>query len=153
MLPSPGPVLCHVYHSCPVERHALVIKIQGSRDTVVSYQSREDFKCCPGILVLELPRKAQHRLRWMEQCLLTKRRDRERSAPVVCASPWWLAGPPLSDGPAGLCAPLFLIAAEGPRPESCGMTQGCWQTYLSRTKELAEPQTGKDIPYKVINQA
>lgn len=128
MLPSP----CLVF-TCALPRVSFLssraprtgYQIQGSRTPFISYQSPGKtsnaalaswYWSCQG----------KHNIgkHWMEQCFAHKeKRQRKVSSSSVCRSlvasralpASVMAGRPV-------CTPL--IAAEGPRPEGCGMTQG-----------------------------
>ena len=130
-------------------------QIQGSRTPCISYQSQgKTSNAAMASWYWSCQGKYNTVKHWMGQCFAHKeKRQRKISSSSMCQSLVASRALPLPVMDSwSVCTPL--IAAEGPRPESCGTTQGCWQRYLSRTKEhLLSLRQGKIFPYKVINQA
>lgn len=150
MLPLPYLALTsayHVYHSCPAQHHALVIKARGAGYLVLVTSTRGGLQTsCPLHLGIGV---AKESTAWstLDGIMLYSHRDKAKSASVLYSDPLWLM-PPRSLQPFGLCVPLS-FAAEGPWPERYRYAWGSLTYPLKQNKgtgTLLGPETGKDIP-------
>lgn len=152
MLPSPQSCTAwvyHVYHSCPSEHRALVIKPRGAEHSHPLPVPGEDSRhFCPLHLGTGVASEnpTQSGTGW-NNALLTQRRGKARPATGRYISPLWLAGPSsfLWSWHRAVTYMYPSLAAEGPQPESWWCAWGALMYMFKQSKGTLVEQKQTDI--------